>query len=217
MPYQDTLNEKRTLATQQKSQQAILDGLEAIKRAVQTNPTPEAVVLTDKADISEHTEAIIEAINGLKRSDMGKDQLDALSSVETAVKQLQRGQLDALDQLKKAVEAIEVRPVIKVDAPNITVQERKLDLKPLNDTFQEYLSRNDAKIDLDCYRAQDLKDSGDTQYVGFVNPDGNWYIIENDVKKNTMRYLFGQSDYAQHFKKAATYRYKLLNEAINET
>jgi len=71
-------------------------------------------------------------------------------------------------------------------------------------------------IDLASYKAHDLKDDGDLQYVGFVNPNGGWYIIENQVRENKMRYIFGSGGYDKAFSNAASWNYKILSEATNE-
>jgi len=71
-------------------------------------------------------------------------------------------------------------------------------------------------IDLASYKAHDLKDDGDLQYVGFVNLDGGWYIIENKVRENKMRYIFGSGGYDKAFSNAASWNYKILSEATNE-
>jgi hypothetical protein len=141
------------------------------------------------------------------------------------------------DQLKKlnqeliqAVKAIDTSPIVTVEAPVVDIPApivhveaqkapivtNKVDLSPLQATLQELLAPKEVKIDLSRYRAQDIKESGDKQYVGFVNPEGDWYIIENDMTKNRLRYLFGSSGYAKHFKNASSYVYKLLDKAVKD-
>jgi hypothetical protein len=39
--------------------------------------------------------------------------------------------------------------------------------------------------------------------------------VENRVKENTLRYIFGTGGYAKAFAKAARFEYKLLDEAVN--
>ena len=76
------------------------------------------------------------------------------------------------------------------------------------------MSVEKKEYELDDFRPQDIKDDGDTQYIGFENPDGKWYIIENDTKSSSMRYVFGVKNYKSSFKKAGTWEYKTLSEAI---
>lgn len=123
---------------------------------------------------------------------------------------------DILQSIKQALDSMDIKPVIKVAAPKVTVSSPEVDLKPLQNMLEKYYAQDDDDdIDLDCYRPQDIKNDGDTQYIGFLNADGGWYIIENLVKKNQLRYLFGNSGYANAFDDAASHEYSLLNEAIN--
>ena len=89
----------------------------------------------------------------------------------------------------------------------------KIDLKPLTDTLESHFK--DDTIDLNNYRAQDIKDDGDTQYIGFTNVKGEWYIVENKTRKNQLRYKFGKSGYAKAWREAETYTYTLLYEAAS--
>lgn len=123
---------------------------------------------------------------------------------------------DILQSIKQALDSMDIQPVVNVAAPKVSVTAPELDLKPLQATLDKYFAKDDdTQIDLDCYRPQDLKNDGDTQYIGFVNPDGEWYIIENLTKQNSLRYLFGDSDYTKAFDDAASHEYMLLNEAVN--
>jgi hypothetical protein len=111
-----------------------------------------------------------------------------------------------------------MKPVVNVPTPKVTVQAPKTDLTPLIDILKQQNTEDESeeKLDLDDYRAQDIDNTNpDMQYVGFVNPAGNWYIIENDVKGNRMRYVFGTLNYSEAFAQASMYTYSLLNEAIN--
>jgi hypothetical protein len=101
----------------------------------------------------------------------------------------------------------------EITIPKITVP--NIDTTGIETVLREMQHHTPEGIDLDDYMAQDLKKIGGNQYVGFLNPDGAWYIIENDIKGESLRYLFGTKDYYKHFKKANEYVYKLLNEAVN--
>jgi len=187
-----------------------------------------SIVLTDQTDLGdkmgEYIGKIETAIKQLDATDNDKQQLTELKSLYIGLTQLKSAFLTgnkdvtkALATLTKAVQGIDVQPVVNVPAANVTVPLAKVDLKPLQKTIEQYMAPKieEKGVDLECYRAQDITDSGNMQYVGFVNPEGAWYIIENDVKGNSMRYLFGTSGYAEAFAQASTYQYKLLNEAIN--
>lgn len=165
-----------------------------------------------------HTDTATQTVEIIRQT--GTDMTGNLASLEAvnrqgteAIVQALHSLLTALDKPEKEIPA----PIVTVEPPQVTVQERKLDLSPIAAAIAELKSAEEAPtIDLDDYRVQDLVDSGKTkQYIGFMNPSGGWYIIENDIQKNQMRYLFGTEDYAGHFQNAALYEYHLLNEAIN--
>lgn len=135
-----------------------------------------------------------------------------------AVLQALQSVISALNKPEKELPA----PVVTVEAPQVTVQERKIDFSPvikaIESLKQAETKEDDDTIDLDDYKASDIKDSGkNLQYIGFIHPSGAWYIIENNIKDDTMRYLFGTTDYTSHFQSAASYEYKVLNEAVNAT
>ncbi len=178
------------------------------------------VILTDQTDLGDK---IAEALSSLDTSKADADQLGAIKELSSLLKSTQKAQVngnsairEALTLIEKAVKSIEVAPVVNVPEPKVTVKQTKVDFTPLQDTIREVFATTDEKIDLDDYKAQDIDNSvADMQYIGFVNPEGNWYIIENDVLGNKLRYVFGESGYAEAFAKASTYEYNLLNEAID--
>lgn len=151
------------------------------------------------------TKASLQELHGLL-----VDLMKQLRSLDTA---------QQLTKLQQTVDNLEVNPMVNVPAPKVTVQSPKLDIAPLQATLEKYLAPGDeapSPIDLDEYRAQDIDNSNsDRQYIGFLHPNGGWYIIENDIPNNQLRYVFGTDGYAKAFAKAATYDYSLLNEAID--
>lgn len=225
MSYLDKVTEKRqTAAVSAKEQAELQETLKQLRKiqqmtAVSSASAKPTVVLTDQTDLGEkmaaHTRAVTAAIAALNRGEMGKEQLQAVKTVEKALKELEKGQLSAISDVVSAIERLDMNPTIKVNAPAVTVTAPKVDVTPITETLERYFTPESTRIDLSCYRAQDITESGDKQYVGFVNPEGQWYIIENDTKKNQLRYVFGATDYATHFKEASSYVYRLLNEAVN--
>lgn len=227
MSYLDTVNEKKNLHAQtskeQHDQAAMFRELQKMQMAALMGQSKPSVVLTDQTDlgdkIKELTSKLVEAVKSADTTKLNSEQIanlkdlrSALESLSAAVKSNKPDNtaiINAIKSLKLEVAA----PIINVEPTAVTVSN---DFTPLQDTIKEYFKApDDEKIDLDCYRAQDITDNGDTQYVGFVNPEGNWYIIENKVRENQLRYIFGDKGYAKAFKKAAQYEYMLLNEAIN--
>jgi hypothetical protein len=185
------------------------------------------VVLTDQTDLGERFTALgdklASTISDLDSSDVDNKKLAALTKVSAAIEAFNstltsdnKATQKAQAELLKAVNGIDFSPIINV--PELTIP--KLDLSPIEKVLQAYGPKDvpepEYKVDLECFKAQDIDNSVENfQYVGFVNPDGQWYIIENDVKKEKLRYVFGTKGYAKAFKKASTYQYMLLNEAID--
>jgi hypothetical protein len=243
--YTDRIAQKRADAEQKQREQktqAALEGIatsgnidELIKQVKEVqlasllNNNKPQVILTDQTDLGDK---ISEAIKSLETSNIDGQQLSALKDLAKALESSRRAQSDDASALKKALAAVEVAvkalnmsPVVNVPEPKVTIREAKIDLAPLQKTIIEALTpvetvvaapAAEERLDLDCYKAQDINnDTPDMQYVGFVNPEGNWYIIENDVNGNKLRYVFGGSGYADAFAKASTYEYGLLNEAVD--
>ncbi len=232
MAYLDDLSLKRSTQAQKQTEAdnlgAMLVELKKMQMASLMGQSKPSVVLTDQTDlgdkIKELTANLTAAVKSTDTTSLNKDQLASLHILHTGLEQLTKavnntttGNRSNNSDLIKAIQRIDLKPIVNLPAPMVNVEAKDIDFSPLQDTIREYFTPPETKLDLNNYRAQDIKDSGDMQYVGFVNPKGNWYIIENDIKKNSMRYLFGSGDYTKHFKKASSYAYKLLNEAIDAT
>lgn len=54
-------------------------------------------------------------------------------------------------------------------------------------------------FDLKFFRISDVDQSGDPAYYGFVNENGNWYIMEENVANGTYRYISGTSSYTTNW------------------
>lgn len=191
-------------------------------------PDKPTIILTDQTDLGDRLTKLVDditaAVTKLDSSGIDKDQLTALKDLQSSlttysnnISSSSKSSQKATEELLKAVKSIKVSPIVNLPEPKVTVQQQKVDLRPLQDTIQEYFGTPDVdeKIYLECFKVQDLRDDGDLQYVGFLHPNGNWYIIENKVKENSLRYIFGVTGYSEAFSKAATYEYSLLDEAIN--
>jgi uncharacterized membrane protein len=127
------------------------------------------------------------------------------------------GLMDAFEGLHTTVAGKDYNPKITVSPAKVDVP--ALDITPITEAIQAMATTPDDSIDLDDYQAQDLRDDGPYQYVGFVAPDGGWYIIfsdSSDSGASSLRYKFGNNGYAKAWKNAVGFDYKLLNEAVNE-
>lgn len=241
--FTEAVAQKRALAAQREREQksdATLEGIatsrnidDVIKelREVQlasllggNKPT---VILTDQTDlgdkIRELSDKFAEAIRGIDSSAIDAKQVNKLIEVVSTLDALngmiannlkyadkQRGEILA------AIKALKLSTVVNVPEPKVTFKESKVDFSPLQDTIREVFTPPVTFINLDRYKAQDIDNSvQDKQYIGFLNSEGNWYIIENDIPANKLRYVFGNSGYIEAFSKASSYEYTLLNEAVD--
>lgn len=135
-----------------------------------------------------------------------------------------KNQIDIEPTLKSIQNAIENLKLAPVFDPKIEVKAAKpadvvVDTQPLADILEAHHAKKkkQAPLLLDNYKAQDIdNDAGSMQYVGFLNPDGAWYIVENDIEGNSLRYRFGASGYKAAWRSHVSKSYKLLNEAIDE-
>lgn len=90
------------------------------------------------------------------------------------------------------------------------------DLTPI----QQQLQANSSKVlppslNLATYRAQDIDEADpDSQFIGFMNLEGYWYIMKNDTKNNTLRYHFGYGNYENAWGIAPALDYLPLESAI---
>jgi hypothetical protein len=224
MHYLDKIESSKTELEKQKLHNQTIDAI--------TNSGKAMVFAVEKLAISEDvnkelaavTHKLSQTVENLDVDTLDKEKLTALQELKSSILKLEENRLkestetmQALKELRQAIKGMEYNPVIKVAAPNVTLPEQKIDFTPLQRTMQEYFTPDSDDLDLSCYRAQDIKEDSrtETQYIGFLNPDGDWYIVENKVRENQMRWLFGSGDYAKAFAKAGTYNYKLLDEAVN--
>lgn len=120
-----------------------------------------------------------------------------------------------VSNLLNEIKAIDFKPSVSVAAAKVTVP--KVDTSGIERILSDFTSKEDVdKVDLDDYYAQDLDEmEPGIQYVGFVNPKGNWYIIKNTEAENKLRYAFGDDAYKDFFARASQLEYKLLNEALH--
>lgn len=61
----------------------------------------------------------------------------------------------------------------------------------------------------DNYHISDIDDASTVKYYGFVDADGNWYIMKEDtsVSPKTYRYVSGNVDYTTNFTDRASLSY----------
>jgi len=60
---------------------------------------------------------------------------------------------------------------------------------------------------LDRYKVTDMDTSGATQYFGYTDIIGAWYLMENNTTTNTFRYVSGDSAYPTAWTNRASQTY----------
>lgn len=203
MHYQETIKTKRGEAAEKQEKQASLDAFEDLATSIKT--------LLDSLETT-----------GVKKLD--KEYIQAVKRLETIYKGISAIIVTSDQDIKKALRTLtiafnnlDVRPVVNVPQPQVTVQEREIDFKPLISELNKTGKSGKTLLTLADYKAQDISDlDPSVQYVGFVNPLGGWYIIENNLLENSLRYKFGKKGYRKAWEKPQDHRYRLLNEALNE-
>lgn len=233
MSYLDDINTKKSLASAQKSARDDLDALITQLKEVQLsslmNGNKSSVILADSTDFGEKMEELGEKImkaidlfrNDTKNADKVADVADQCQKLiaynvkasreqATEIKTTLKGLIKALEsiQLEKFPKLPEFP---KIPAPIVNVPAN--DFTPIKEAIESL--KEEKGIDLDGYKAHDILNGEDKQYIGFVAPSGAWYIIENKIKENSLRYVFGTTDYTKSFKDAPMYQYSLLSEAVN--
>lgn len=81
--------------------------------------------------------------------------------------------------------------------------------------------RNRADIDgfqgvsiIDQYRLNDLDEAGDSNYLGFSDKEGAWFILRINQGAGTFRYARGATDYANNWTNRATLTYGLYHNVF---
>lgn len=159
---------------------------------------------------------------GAKKLD--KSLVDAIAKLDTIAKSMKEVRVtsdsdikNALIIMARAIQGIEIKPVVNVPQAKVEVKEREIDFTPLIKKINKADNPQKTLLTLADYKAQDInEDDPNIQYIGFVNPRGGWYIIENNTLDNSLRYKFGKDKYPKAWRKPAEHKFKLLNEALNE-
>ena len=61
--------------------------------------------------------------------------------------------------------------------------------------------------DLDGYAISEIDDAGNPAYYGYINKNGNWFIMQENVAAKTYRYAKGASDYTTNWTNRASLTY----------
>lgn len=234
MTAQEKIAEKRQKQQEDKQRQADADQVaQTIKEALMSLGSPSVISSPDEftkriKDLNTIFEKVVKDYQSGDKliadtvSDIASEYTKLTALVATHAVKVNDNVVNALKDTADRIDELVSRPT-KVDKVNVAVDTAGLQrvlqttlatsLREIRDAIA--IGEADGKVDLDDYRAHDIINDGDIQYIGFVDIEGSWYIIENKVTENSLRYVFGKSGYAEAFAKAGSYKYKLLSEAVN--
>ena len=228
MKYIETLQDKKLVALEKKQLKESMLELAGILSSANTQAPRDLTVKID-----ELTNAVIKAITELRNDTTVPDKIadDYQKIADYVIKANKEQSSDLKEVAEKIVTAVEsiklpampkipampeinipAFPKINIPAPIVNIP--KNDFSPIARAIDGL--KQEKGIDLSDFRPHDIVDAdSDTQYIGFVSPSGQWYVIENKVKENTIRYVFGKDNYSEAFANAGSYKYKLLSEATD--
>lgn len=184
-----------------------------------------SVILADSTDLGDRVEElgdkITTAIDAIKEDNSNTEAVDKLvdefKSVVTRVTESINAQQTALskafDTFGKILGGIEFSPQISVAPTKVSVP--KVDLSEIGEAIASLKVEEKEEFSLKCYMAQDLQTDGTFQYVGMVNPEGNWCIIENDMEAEALRFVLGDKNYKTAWKNYNNHQFMLYDEAVN--
>lgn len=222
MSYLDDVNQKRQLQNDKQFQAALL-------RSNRQDPQKPSIILTDSTDLGKHIsklgDKIVDVLVAVKDDKSTKEQIDRINTMTdkfaVLVTAVQEAQVEQANRICEAIaglsEIVSVQKPVVVPAPSVSLQEKDVDLKPLLagiGKLEKLLQPKAAGFNIANYKAHDLEDGRDgNQYIGFINPDGDWYIMQHDPDNNRDRYYFGSEDYETAWGDKHTHDYHTLSEA----
>lgn len=179
--------------------------------------------LLDTDEVKRSTEQhdkLISAISELKESIESANQAaeqqtrEIHQSFETMLESVSNAQTQAIDQQNSILEDIAryLKTPPKLPTPQVNITERELDLGGVEKALKSLTPKKTR--DLASYRAHEIKDMPDgMQYILFIDPSGNWYILQNNERENKIGYYFGKEAMSQAWDESHVHDYKTLAEA----
>lgn len=216
MSYLDDVNQKRQSQSDQRLMQAALLG----------NRQKPSIILTDSTDLGEHISKlgnkIVDVLEAVKDDKNTSEQIDLLTNLTIQFRKLvetvNKAGEDQANRIADALHELAItqrnqKPIV-VPAPAVTLTEKDVDFKPVIKAIERLMKPVVAGFDLAKYRAHDLQDAPDgQQYIGFINPDGDWYIMQHDPSSNRDRYYFGAGSYEEAWDEKHIHEYRTISEA----
>lgn len=121
-----------------------------------------------------------------------------------------------LKDIAKSIDNLKLDPKIDVKVPKVTVP--SIDTSGIERVLSEKLEKEEVEeLDLMDYRPVVIDDESDVaQYIGFLSPNGAWYIVYNDYSNKEMLYAFGNKNFVDGWGRHPELDYKMLDEAVSE-
>lgn len=123
--------------------------------------------------------------------------------------------VDNLSELKPQLEAITaILEKLKLD-PKIDVKVPKTDMSGIESAIASLKEEPTKEVELNDYMAVAIDDDSEyMQYVGFINPDGEWYILYYDIEKNLFLFNFGIDNFNKSWQNHMNISYSQLDKAV---
>jgi len=205
------------LATKDNIDEVIKELKEVQLASLLSNSPKSTVILADSTDLGDRFDALcndlMSVVNTLKSDTTMAKGFKELSS-----------QLGVTAKAITTAVSNQKAPIVK--PTDVIVQERPVDLRKLEVLLERLIEQtkpappeeeddeDEDEFDITKYIAQDLDNATDgNQYIGFLNSQGKWYIVQNDGR--SMRYYFGGDSYAQAWDDKYAHTYLPLSEALN--
>lgn len=157
---------------------------------------------THLAEMAESFEKGIETFDNTKANELLEENLDRVVELQ---KEIDGNNTERAKDFEKRIK--EIVDKIAAIRPVVNVQEKES--KIVNKIIVEDWKKQ--------YMFSDSDKSESTTYVGFVRPDGGWYIerVTKSKTSDKARFIFGDSDYVSNWGSRLQHNYKYLYEAIN--
>jgi len=82
----------------------------------------------------------------------------------------------------------------------------------INDLMVMHFAREDYKVSDEADNGSDAN----IKYIGYVNRDGEWYILERNLTNRTYRFIAGASNYTAGWAGREAYTYERYDEVFGE-
>lgn len=205
----------------------IVGGLNQLNNTAANSLTAKENLLKITEGISSSVESInnvLEIIKDKDNSEFDKRIGEATEELRSVVQKLNTievkvddGLINKLTDVIDILSQIDFKPEVNVNVPEVHVPETKVDVEPIKIAIESLKEKKEDVIDLACFRAQDIdNDTTGFQFIGMVDNDGRWCIIQNDIDGGKLRYKLGKEDYTGAWDYHVQLRYLIWNEAVDE-